>query len=86
MPNYEINLIALASIKDADFEKFRSSLREVLAFIKYSQDAGRLGKVLETDEGLRRLGRAEVDVLNTCVGAKLTMEKRKESIDVCLEI
>lgn len=86
VPNYEINLIAPASIKDDDFEKFRTSLREVLAFIKYSQDAGRLGEVLEADEGFRRLGRAEVDVLNACVGAKLTMDKREEAMDVCLAI
>lgn len=86
VPNYEISLIAPASIKDDDFGKFRTSLREVLAFIKYSQDAGRLGEVLEADEGFRRLGRAEVDVLNACVGAKLTMEKREEAIDVCLAI
>lgn len=86
VPNYEINLIAPASIKDDDFEKFRTSLREVLAFIKYSRDAGRLGEVLEADEGFRRLGRTEVDVLNACVGAKLTMEKREEAMDVCLAI
>lgn len=86
VPNYKINLVAPVSIKDDDFEKFRTSLREVLAFIKYSQDAGKLGEVLEADEGFRRLGRAEVDVLNACVGAKLTMEKREEAIDVCSAI
>ena len=86
VPDYKINLIAPASMGDDDFDKFRTSLKEVLSFIKYSQDAGRLEEVLKADEGFRHLGRAEVDVLNACVGAKLTMEKGEEAIDVCLAI
>lgn len=86
IPNYKINLVAPASIKDCDFEKFRTSLKEVLSFIKYSQDAERLGEVLAADEGFRHLGRAEVDVLNTCVGAMLEMEKGEEVIDICQAI
>ena len=64
VPDYKINLVAPASIKDSDFGKFRTSLKEVLSFIKYSQDADRLGEVVEADEGFRHLGRTEVDVLN----------------------
>lgn len=86
VPDYRINLITPAAIEEDDFEKFQSSLREVLSFIKYSQNADRLGEVLEMDEGFRHLGRAEVDVLNACVGAKLTMEENEEAIDVCLAI
>ena len=58
----------------------------MLSFIKYSQDADRLGEVIEADEGFRHLGRAEVDVLNACVGAKIEMEKDKEDTNVCLAI
>lgn len=86
VPDYRINLITPASIKEEDFGKFRTSLREVLAFIKYSQDSEKLGDVLESDEGFRRLGREEVDVLNACVGAGLTMEEKEEAMDVCLAI
>lgn len=86
VPDYRINLITPAAIREGDFEKFQSSLREVLSFIKYSQNADRLGEVLEMDEGFRRLGRAEVDVLNACVGAKLAMKENEEAIDVCLAI
>ena len=86
VPDYKINLVAPASIKDSDFGKFRTSLKEVLSFIKYSQDADRLGEVVEADEGFRHLGRTEVDVLNACVGANLEMEKGREVIDVCLAL
>ena len=86
VPDYKINLVAPASIKDSDFEKFQTSLKEVLSFIKYSQDADRLGEVVEADEGFRHLGRAEADVLNACAGANLEMEKDREAINVCLAL
>lgn len=58
----------------------------MLAFIKYSQDADRLWEVVEADEGFQHLGRAEVDVLNACVGAKIEMEKDKEKVNARLAI
>lgn len=86
VPDYRINLVAPASIKDSDFDKFQTSLKEVLLFIKYSQDADRLEEVVEAGEGFRHLGRAEVDVLNVCAGANLEMEKGEEAINVCLAL
>lgn len=77
--DYKINLIVPASITDGDFDKFRTSLKEVLSFIKYSQDEDRLEEILKADEGFRHMGRTEVDVLNACVGAKLAMEKGEEA-------
>ncbi len=86
VPDYKVNLIAPASIKDEDFGKFQSSLKEVLSFIKYARDKDELKKVLDADESFRHLGREEVDVLNTCVGAKIAVKEGEEAIDVCLAI
>jgi hypothetical protein len=86
VPDYKINLVAPASIKDSDFEKFHTSLKEVLSFIKYSQDVDRLWETVEADEGFRHLGRAEADVLNAYAGVNLDMEKDKEAINVCLAL
>lgn len=86
VPDYKINLIAPASIKDRDFEKFQSSLKEVLSFIKYAKDKDELRKVLDADKSFRHLGRKEVDVLNACVGAKISVNEGEEAIDVCLAI
>ena len=86
VPDYKVNLIAPASIEDEDFGKFQSSLKEVLSFIKYARDKDELKKVLDADESFRHLGRAEVDVLNACVGAKLAVKEGEEAIDVCLAI
>lgn len=86
VPDYRVNLIAPASIADEDFGKFKSSLKEVLSFIKYARDKDELKKVLDADESFRHLGREEVNVLNACVGAKIAVKEGEEAIDVCLAI
>lgn len=86
VPDYKINLLVPALIKDNDFEKFQSSLKEVLLFIKYAGDKDKLKEVLYADKSFRHLGRNEVDVLNACVGAKIMVNEGEEAIDVCLAI
>ena len=70
-------------IGDEDFSRFRSTLKEVLAFIKYSGDRERLTELVQADERFRRLGRAEVDVLNACARADIPVQERKEETNVC---
>lgn len=86
VPDYKINLIAPAAIEDSEFEKFQTTLKEVLSFIKYSGNADKLQEVIGVDEKFRHLGRNEVDVLNACVNANLTMKKGEEVLDVCQAI
>ena len=81
--DYRIHLLTPEAIGDKDFTKFHSSLKEVLAFIKHSGDMARLDALLRSDDGFRRLGRSEVDVLNACVHACLPTPDGKEAIDVC---
>lgn len=86
VPDYQINLIAPFALKVNDFDKFKSTLKEVLSFIKYAGDKKALEKMLEKDEVFHHLGRNEVDVLNVCVGAKIATKKDEEETDVCLAI
>lgn len=81
--DYRIHLLTPEAIGDKNFTKFHSSLKEVLAFIKHSGDMARLDALLRSDDGFRRLGRSEVDVLNACVHACLPTPDGKEAIDVC---
>lgn len=86
VPDYRLNLIAPADIQDEDFEKFHSTLREILSFIKYSEDADKLAEIVENNERFRHLNKTERDVLNACTDAELTMEEEKEECNVCLAI
>lgn len=89
IPDYRINLLEPASIEDGAFQKFGTSLREVLSFVKYSGDPDRLQALTSADENFRHLGRSEVDVLNACVNANLeieTEENSREGVNVCKAI
>lgn len=86
VPDYKINLIAPEALSDDDFDKFNTSLKEVLTFIKYSGDADKLEDAVNSDEGFRHLGRTEVDVLNVCVNASLTMGESEVELNVCQAI
>lgn len=91
VPDYRINLIAPAAIEDSDFGKFSSTLKEVLAFIKYSGNRDKLEEVVNSDQEFCTLGRTEVDVLNACVNADLSLNQRldqtgEEVCNVCLAI
>lgn len=86
VPDYKINLIAPAQIKDTDFEKFTTSLKEVLLFIKYSADADKLAEVVAEDREIHHLGREEINVLNACVSANLPVSQDGQVVDVCKAI
>ena len=81
--DYKINLLAPASVEENDFDKFQTTLKEVMKFIKYSEDADKLEEAVSKDEKFLHLGRNEVDVLNTCVSANLAVHEDEEVIDVC---
>lgn len=83
VPDYKINLLAPASVEENDFDKFQTTLKEVMKFIKYSEDADKLEEAVRKDEKFLHLGRNEVDVLNTCVSANLAVHEDEEVIDVC---
>lgn len=86
VPDYRVNLIVPAMIDDSEFGKFRTTLKEVLSFIKYSEDKQKLKALVEKDEKFTHLGRNEVDVLNECTGVKLAMNKGKKEHNVCKAI
>lgn len=75
-----------AQIKDTDFEKFTTSLKEVLLFIKYSADADKLAEVVAEDREFHHLGREEINVLNACVSANLPVSQDGQVVDVCKAI
>ncbi len=83
VPDYTINLIEPASILEDDFDKFETTLKEVLAFIKYSGDVDKLREIVEGDPAFHHMGREETDVLNACVNANLTIKYDEEVVDVC---
>ena len=86
MPDYHINLVSPSEIEKNEFERFHSSLGDVLEFIKYSCDKKKLMEWLHEEKPELVMGRKEVEVLNACVNAKLTIRPEEEEVEVCKAI
>ena len=84
MDNYHLRLIAPAQMSDEEIMKFQSSLREVLLFIKYSQNPKNLNRVFKDHEKwFREMERRAVDVIEVITNTGLKYEEKEEKIDVC---
>lgn len=81
-----INLVSPAEIEKNEFERFHSSLGDVLEFIKYSCDKKKLMEWLHKEKPELAMGRKEVEVLNACVNAKLMIRPEEEEVEVCKAI
>ena len=87
MDNYHVRLIAPAQMLDEEIMKFRSSLREVMLFIKYSKDRENLSRVLEAnEERFREVERRAADVIETITNSGIKYDESEEVVDVCQAI
>ncbi len=64
LPDYQIHLITPYGLSKDELNKFHSSLREVLTFIKYSKDKGKMEEAVR--DNFKKLRKEEINVLNYC--------------------
>ena len=81
--DYEITIIEPAVMEDEEFDKFDSNLKEVLKFMKYSQDKQKMGELLQSDEEYKRLTVKAAQVINTCAKLGIEIEEGMEAVDMC---
>lgn len=81
--DYPVHLLSPYELTEDENEKFHTSLGDVLTFIKYSKDKEKMLNWLEGAGADVQFGRREVDVLNGCVNAKLSVKQDKEAVNVC---
>ena len=87
MDNYHVRLLAPAQMPDEEIMKFRSSLREVMLFIKYSKDRENLGRILEANEKrFREVERRAADVIEAITNSGIKYDESEEAVDVCQAI
>lgn len=79
--NYEINLVVPKEIED--FSVFETDIRNVLEFIKVSDDKDKIKEVVTSEESYKRLSAEAVNIINEITGAGIPIEKDKEEIDMC---
>lgn len=83
VPDYKINLIAPEQMTDDEIKEFKTSLKEVMLYIKYSKDKNKLQKVTQADESFQNLDRQAAEVINVTTNSKLKYPEGKGKIDMC---
>ena len=66
-----------------ELEHFTSNFREVMQFIKYSEDAEKLERLVKANAAFATVGRKAVRVMEEMTGMKIEKEARGEKVNVC---
>lgn len=80
--DYQIHLIDPSKLSAEDLERFSSSLREVIGYIKYSKDKKRLSEFL-TDNPRMLIEANAARVIKAVTNTPLDIPEGAEVIDVC---
>ena len=83
IPDYKINLITPEGMTDRELDLFRTSLREVLMFIKYSKDKKQLKEHVENDPAFKAVEQKAGRVINVMTGVDFKMSESEEYVDMC---
>lgn len=83
VPDYKVLLIDPMQMEDRDFARLNSSLREVLAYIRYQHDKQQMRRLITEDERFSRLERNAAMVLNAVTHAGISIEPDSEVVNVC---
>ena len=83
VPNYRINLIAPGEMSEEEIEHFTSNFREVMQFIKYSEDAEKLERLVKANAAFATVNRKAVRVMEEMTGMKIEKKARGEKVNVC---
>jgi len=81
--DYKLNLIAPGQMSDAEIDRFNTSLREVMLFIKYSKDKARLKEMVQKDDRFRNMDRKAATVISTFTGVEFEQNLEEEKVDMC---
>ena len=79
--DYHLHLIVPSEI--TDFNKFHTSLREVLEIIKVSEDRRMMQEVIETNPRFRNIESEAVSAINVFTGMKVPVNGKERKMDMC---
>lgn len=86
VPDYKINLIAPEQMTDDEIKEFKTSLKEVMLYIKYSKNKNKLLEIAQEDPDFLSMDRQAAEVINVTTNSKLKYPEEKEKIDMCLAL
>ena len=83
IPDYRIKLIDPAGIDSDEMDKFHTSLREVLSYIKYSKDADKLAEYMNHNQRMEHLEVGAAQVIKVVTNTKFQIPKGMEEVNMC---
>lgn len=84
--DYHVNLITPDGLSDSEIDGFRTGMREIMRYIKYSKDKKKLRSVVSTEVRFKSVEREAVEIINAATGSNMKVSEGKESVDVCIAI
>ena len=83
--NYKLHLIAPQALTKENIMKFKTSLREVLSFIKYSKDKDQLRALVKENPRFATMDNSAAMVIRQCTHSDffIDTEKKGESFNMC---
>lgn len=81
--DYKIHLITPEGLTDEELGMFRTSLKEVFTFIKYSKDEKKLDELIRKNKEYESLERSAAMVLNECTNLNIKLSSGKENVNMC---
>lgn len=83
IPDYRIKLIDPAGIDSGEMNKFQTSLREVLSYIKYSKDADKLAEYMSHNQRMEHLEVNAAQVIREVTNTKFQIQEGTEEVNMC---
>ena len=84
--DYKINLIEPAALSDEDLHKFATDFRQVMEFLKYSNDKRRMTELLSEGSPYANISTSAALVLNSCAGIGIKINQKEEKTNMCKAI
>ena len=83
VPDYKINLITPEGLSEEDLDKFHTEFRNVMKFIKYSDNKNALRNILEDDESFKSVSRDTANLINVVTKSHFKITEDEEVVDMC---
>lgn len=84
--DYKINLVTPEALAKEDQTKFCSDLKEVLFFVKWSQDKEKLREFINSDAKFEAMDRDTAGVIKAVTGFDIKMNESEEKVNMCKAI
>lgn len=81
--DYPIHLVDPAGLSPEDLDRFTTSLREVMSYIKYSKNAGKLTELIHHDLRMKEVEANAARVIQVCTNTPFRISEGAEVINMC---